>query len=169
MECFGRAVASIPSDRLYEHFALGGLPAAQCRVWLAWSLAEQGRFAEGRTSIDEAARIAERVGHTTTLLHAYLGVGVLALRQGDLAKAISILERGLALCQRRQALVFFARFASVLGAAYALSSRVTEALPLLEQAVEQSTSRGYLLGYAPCLTHRVARAGCLCYCMPLTV
>src|SRR5262249_56496969 len=63
-ECFGRAVASIPSKRRYERFALSGLPAVQCRVWLVWSLAEQGRFAEGRTFIDKAVRLAHRFAHT---------------------------------------------------------------------------------------------------------
>jgi tetratricopeptide (TPR) repeat protein len=43
--------------------------------------------------------------------------------------------------------------AAVLGAAYALAGRSVEALPLLEQAVEQSTSRGYLHYYALGLTH----------------
>jgi hypothetical protein len=41
MECCRRSMAAIPSDRLYERFALGGLP-------------------EGSVYLDEAVRIAER-------------------------------------------------------------------------------------------------------------
>jgi len=153
LECFGRAVASIPGERLYERFALGGLPSVQCRAGLVECLAEQGRFTEGSTCIDEAVRIAERVDHTISLLHAYFGVGFLSLRQGDLPKAIPVLERGLSLCQSRQAPAFFARFTSVLGAAYALAGRSVETLPLLEQAVEYSASTGWLDRYSLWLIH----------------
>jgi tetratricopeptide (TPR) repeat protein len=108
---------------------------------------------EGKTYSDEALRIAERGDHTITLLHAYFGVGFLFLRQGEIPKAIPALEHGLEICQSRQVLAPFARFASALGAAYILSGRLTEALPLLEQAVKQSISRRYLQDSALWLTH----------------
>jgi tetratricopeptide (TPR) repeat protein len=150
---FQRSMAAIPSDRLYERFALGGLPSVQGRGHVVQCLAEQGRFAEGRVYLDEAVRIAERVEHTITLLHAYFAVGFLSLRRGDLPRAIPILERGVALSLNRQQRAAFPRLAAVLGAAYALAGRIVEALPLLEQAVEQSTSRRYLHFYALGLTH----------------
>jgi tetratricopeptide (TPR) repeat protein len=125
----------------------------QCRGHLVQCLAEQGRFAEGRVYLDEAVRIAERVEHTITLLHAYFAVGFWSLRRGDLPRAILILERGVELSQSRQQRAAFPRFAAVLGAAYALAGRSAEALLLLEQAVEQSTSRSYLHFYALGLTH----------------
>jgi tetratricopeptide (TPR) repeat protein len=153
LECFRRCLAAIPSERRYERFALGGVPSVQCRGHLVQCLAEQGRFAEGSIYLDDAVRIAERVEHTITVLHAYFAVGFLSLRRGDLARAIPILERGLALAQSRQQRAAFPRFAAVLGAAYVLAGRGIEALPLLKQAVEQSTSRGYLQGYALWLTH----------------
>jgi tetratricopeptide (TPR) repeat protein len=153
IERFRRTLAAIPSERVYERFALGGLPSVQCRGQIVQCLAEQGRFAEGRVYLDEAVHIAERVEHTITLLHAYFAVGFLALRRGDLPQAIPILERGVALSQSRQQRAAFPRFAAVLGAAYALAGRSAEALPLLEQSVEQSTSRSYLHFYALGLTH----------------
>jgi tetratricopeptide (TPR) repeat protein len=153
IERFRRTLAAIPGERLYERFALGGIPSVQCRGHLVQCLAEQGRFAEGRVYLDEAVRIAERVEHTITLLHAYFAVGFLSLRRGDPATAIPILERGLTLAESRQQRAAFPRFAAVLGAAYAMAGRSVEALPLLEQAVEQSISRRYLQGYALWLTH----------------
>jgi class 3 adenylate cyclase/tetratricopeptide (TPR) repeat protein len=153
IERFRRSLAAIPSDRLYERFALGGIPSVQCRGHIVQCLAEQGRFAEGSVYLDEALRMAERVEHTITLLHAYFAVGFLSLRRGDLPRAIPILERGVALSQSRQQRAAFPRFAAVLGAAYALAGRSAEALPLLEQAVEQSTSRRYLHFYALALTY----------------
>jgi tetratricopeptide (TPR) repeat protein len=81
------------------------------------------------------------------LLHAYHEAGYLALRQGDLLKAIPILERGFELCQMRQAHAFITRFPSTLGAAYTLSGRVAEALLLLEQSAEDSVATGLLSSY----------------------
>jgi len=48
-----------------------------------------------------------------------------------------VLERGLRLCQTCDIPYFFPTVARALGTAYALSGRVAEALPLLEQAASQ--------------------------------
>ena len=56
------------------------------------------------------------------------------------SRAIPALERALHLCQMADIPNNFPPTASPLGTAYALSGRMTEALPLLEQAVEQSAS-----------------------------
>ena len=148
-----RIVELIPAERLYERFALGGVPSVQCRASIVRCLAEQGAFAAAQGYIDEAIRIAEHVDHTISLLHAYHEAGYLALRHGDLLKAIPILERGFELCQMRQAHAFITRFTSTLGAAYTLSGRVAEALLLLEQSAENSVATGLLAYYAPSLIH----------------
>ena len=66
---------------------------------------------------------------------ASFSAGLLYLRKGDLSEAIAGLERGLGLCQVWNIGGWFANLASHLGYAYALSGRVTEAVPPLEQAV----------------------------------
>jgi tetratricopeptide (TPR) repeat protein len=71
---------------------------------------------------------------------AELGAGYVYLRQGDFARAIAALERGLAICQAKHIPLLFRHLALPLGSAYALSGRVAEALPLLQQAVEQATA-----------------------------
>jgi len=148
-----RIVELIPAERLYERFALGGVPSVQCRAMIVRCLAEQGAFTAAQGYIDEAIHIAEHVDHTISLLHAYHEAGYLALRHGDLLKAIPILERGFELCQMRQAHAFITRFTSTLGAAYTLSGRVAEALLLLEQSAENSVATGLLAYYAPSLIH----------------
>ena len=60
---------------------------------------ELGGFAEGRERAEEAIRLAEAINQPYTLTVAYHGAGVLSLRQGNLPKAIPLLERGLGLCQ----------------------------------------------------------------------
>jgi tetratricopeptide (TPR) repeat protein len=125
-------VLSLAGDLLRERF--GGLPSVLSRASLARCLAELGAFPEGTAYGEEAVRIAEAVDHPNSLIIAYLSVGFLALRQRDLAKAISVLERGLDLCRVWNILNWFPDTASALGCAYAFAGRVAEALPLLEQA-----------------------------------
>ena len=102
LEHLRQSLTAIPSERRDERFALGGVPSVQCRGHIVQCLAEQGRFAEGCIYLDDAVRIAERVEHTITLLHAYFAVGFLSLRRGDSVRAIPTLERGLALAQSRR-------------------------------------------------------------------
>jgi tetratricopeptide (TPR) repeat protein len=85
-------------------------------------------------------RLAEAMDHPFSLSCAYMGVGHLYLRQGDLDKAIAALERCLEVCQLWYIRLVSPFAASGLGAAYALAGRLAEALPLLEQAVEQAAA-----------------------------
>ena len=56
-------------------------------------------FAEGRALGEEGLRIAEAVDHPVSLMIASWGIGLLALRQGDLPRALPLLERAVDLCQ----------------------------------------------------------------------
>src|SRR5262245_19170568 len=67
------------------------------------------------------------------------GLGVLALRQGDLSRALPQLERAVGICHQGDLLVYFPTIAAALGAAYTLAGRVADTVPLLTQAVEQTT------------------------------
>ena len=51
-----------------------------------------------------------------------------------------MLERGFELCRVRDFPIPFSLIGSSLGIAYALSGRLAEAIPLLEQALEQATA-----------------------------
>jgi tetratricopeptide (TPR) repeat protein len=112
------------------------------RSWLVLCLTELGAFAEGIALGDEAIQMAETADHPRSRIEAYYGVGQLYLRRGDFPKAISILERGLGVCQAANIRLFVPLLASDLGTAYALSGHIAEALPLLEQAVAQATAMG---------------------------
>jgi tetratricopeptide (TPR) repeat protein len=140
-----RNVASLKGDLLYKRFALAGLPSVVARTWLVWCLAELGAFAEAITCGEEAMRIAEAVEHPYSMSLAYYGIGFLALRKGELQKAIPVLDRSLALCRATPIPDLFPAIASFLGAAYAFSGRVVEALTLLERAVEQATAMRHMM------------------------
>jgi class 3 adenylate cyclase/tetratricopeptide (TPR) repeat protein len=137
VDLLGCNVAALASDLIREHFGMTGLPSVLSRVYLSWSLAELGAFAESVARGEEAVRIAEAADHPFSLIWAYFGIGHLYLRQGDFHRSISVLERGLGLCQDWHIPALFSAVASPLGAAYALSGRATEALPLLEQAASK--------------------------------
>jgi tetratricopeptide (TPR) repeat protein len=69
---------------------------------------------------------------------ASYGVGLLALRQGDLYNAIPRLERAIGICQDGDHANYFPWLAAALGEAYTLGGRVADAVPLLAQALEQT-------------------------------
>jgi tetratricopeptide (TPR) repeat protein len=115
-------------------------------------LAELGVFHEGRVISQEAIQIAEAIEQPWDLLAAYRGIGLLSLSQGEIQAAIPFFERCLGLCREWDISGWFAILASQLGYTYALSGRMSEALPLLEQAIGQVPSKrsvyySRLLGY----------------------
>jgi tetratricopeptide (TPR) repeat protein len=134
-----QAVAYFEGARHHERFGEFNLPTVTTRVRLAWCYAELGTFAEGRALGDEGLRIAAAIDHPGSLTIAYYGVGLVALRQGDLPRALSLLERAVGLCHEADLPSYFPRMAAALGAAYTLGGRVTDAVLLLTQAMAQST------------------------------
>ena len=150
IDCLGQTVASLDGAQRRERFGQVFLPAVLSRAYLAWCHAELGTFAEGRTLGDEGLRIAEEVDHPGSLMYAYHGIGLLALRQGDLPRALPRLERAMGICQDADLPLFFPWIAAALGAAYALAGRVADAVPLLTQAMEQAIATETVLHQALC-------------------
>src|SRR5262249_20601100 len=110
------------------------------RAALAMYHAALGMFAEGRAFGDEGLQIAEAVGHPASLMWASYGNGLLALRQGDLPRALPLLEQAMGLCRHADLPYWFPTMAAFLGTAYTLGGRVADAVPLLTQAMEQATA-----------------------------
>ena len=81
------------------------------------------------------------------------GIGRLALHQGDLPRALPLLERAVCICQEADLPVWFPRVAAALGAAYTLSGRVADAVPLLTQAMEQTIATESVVYQALCHLH----------------
>jgi class 3 adenylate cyclase/tetratricopeptide (TPR) repeat protein len=133
-----RNVACPEGEQFFPSF--DNPPAVASRTSLVLCLAELGEFAEGIARGEEGVRIAEALARPMSFIFAYRGVGLLHLRKGDLHQAIPALERALAFCQGVHLPYFFPGLASALGMAYALTGRITEALALLEQAVQQTTA-----------------------------
>jgi class 3 adenylate cyclase/tetratricopeptide (TPR) repeat protein len=150
IDCFRQTAASLDGARHRERFGQLILPAVDSRAELALCYAELGRFTEGRTVGEEALRIAEAVAHPGSLIWAACGIGLLALRQGDLPRALPRLERAVGLCQDVDLPVLFSRAAAALGAAYTLGGRIADAVSLLTHAMEQTTTMEVIVHQALC-------------------
>jgi class 3 adenylate cyclase/tetratricopeptide (TPR) repeat protein len=142
IHCLRQTVASLKGERRHERFGLPALPTVLCRAQLAACHAELGRFAEGIALGDEGRRIAEADDRPASRMVASWGAGLLALRQGDLPRALPWLERAVGLCQEADLphSAWFSLIAPALGTAYTLSGRVADAVPMLTQALEQTMS-----------------------------
>ena len=144
IDCFRQTVVSLVGTPPHERFGLPNPPAVQSRAWLAVCYAELGMFAEGRAIGADGLRIAEAVAHPGGLSRAYHGLGLLALHQGDLPRALLLLEQAMGICQDAALSAWFPLMAAALGAAYTLSGRVADAVPLLMKAMEQTTATAML-------------------------
>jgi tetratricopeptide (TPR) repeat protein len=139
-DCFTQTVTSLSGAQRRERFGQATLPSVQSLAFLAACYAEMGMFAEGRGLGEEGLQIAETVGHPSSLMWASYGLGLLSLWQGDLPRALPLLERAMGICQEAALLLFVPRVAAVLGTAYTLSGRAADAVALLTQAMEPTIS-----------------------------
>jgi tetratricopeptide (TPR) repeat protein len=152
MDLLRQAVETFPAEAIGERVGTANLLpmtlSVTSRTFLLWSLAEAGEFTEGVARGEEAIRVAEASEHLTNLTMACTGAGRLLLRQGNVHKAVPVLERGLSLCETGPTSTFFILTAALLGYAYALAGRVAEALPLLAQVLEDADRSGFIYSYA---------------------
>jgi DNA-binding winged helix-turn-helix (wHTH) protein/tetratricopeptide (TPR) repeat protein len=140
IDCLRQAAAFFDGVRRRERFGAAFLPAVNSRVWLAVCHAELGTFAEGRALAAEGFWIAEAVNHPDSIMSASWGIGLLALRQGDLHRALPLLEQAVSLSQVADLPFYFPLEASTLSAAYTLGGRIADAVPLCTQVMAQMTA-----------------------------
>jgi tetratricopeptide (TPR) repeat protein len=160
MDVLARNVAILQGALLDEDF-VGTNPASLTSLhWLSRCRAEVGAFSEGLAEADAALRVAEATNRPTSLAEACQGVSILHLYKGDVHRAILGLERALDLCRTWDMPLYFPTTASTLGYAYTLCGRLTEGMPLLEHAVEQTVAEGRRVNMALWVT-RVGEASLL--------
>jgi class 3 adenylate cyclase/tetratricopeptide (TPR) repeat protein len=146
---YPRAVASLQrnvttpqGDLHYERFGAIGSVSATSRAWLSFCHAECGAFTEGLAIAQAGLRIAETVQDPFSQIEACYGVSVVYRRQGDMLRAIPMLERAVRLCQEWHIPLFLPRYTAALGLTYALTGQVAAGLALVEQGMEQAVTRG---------------------------
>jgi tetratricopeptide (TPR) repeat protein len=143
-----RSVRALGAGGNQERLGRPYLPGVLFRAWLVWSLAELGEFPQGIAYGEEAVRIADATGRPYDVIVAHLGIGGLYLVQGDLDRAITVLERGLVVCRAENIPLLLVSTTARLGYAYVLAGRTAEGLPLLEGSVEEATSKRVLLSHS---------------------
>jgi tetratricopeptide (TPR) repeat protein len=142
-DCFREVIASpLENSKVSEAVLL----PAHGRSWLVYCLAACGEFSVGLALGAEAVRLAEAGDFPTSRCAAYASLGYLSLVKGAFRPAIAFLEQGLDLCRRWHNLDWLPECVASLGLAYALAGHLDDALPLLEQAVEQEAMMGGGLG-----------------------
>jgi len=141
-------VTELQGDLLGRRFGLVGVASVLSRAWLVWCMSELGEFDRVFPRGEEAVRIAEAMNHPYSRLTAYFGMGCFHLCRGEIDDAVAVLEPALELCRKwdTQLRLWFMGVAPALGHAYALSGRPSEAIPLLEKAVEQAAVSGSMFG-----------------------
>jgi tetratricopeptide (TPR) repeat protein len=145
-------MAILIGELRYERLGTVTLPAMSSRCHVAVCLAELGSFTEGSVVAEEAVRISEEAEQPYSIAAALIFVGLLSRRQGDIHRAISALERSLALCQTAHFPRIFPMAASLLGGTYALAGRAMEGLPLLDQTLERVAAGSHVIYHALVLT-----------------
>jgi tetratricopeptide (TPR) repeat protein len=141
-DCLGQTVAALDGTQRYELLGLTSPPALFARALLLLCHAELGTFVAGRVLGEEGLQFAEMLAHSYTLSFACYGLGLLCLRQGDLSRALPLLERAVGICRDADIPAGVPRMGAALGAAYTLAGRLADAIPLLTQAREQSAATG---------------------------
>jgi tetratricopeptide (TPR) repeat protein len=142
IESLGRNVATLQGELLYERFGTNGSVAAGSRAWLSWCHAELGAFMEGLDMAEEGLQVAETVNDPFRVIEACQGVSLVYWRQGNMPRAIPVLERAMGLCQDWHIPLPVPVLAGALGLAYALEGRVAAGLALVEHGVEQQVATG---------------------------
>ena len=150
IDCFGQTVVSLNGARRRERLGQAIPPALLSSALLTVCHAERGTFLEGSALGEEGLQVAEALGHPASLMYAYYGIGLLYLRQGDLRRALPLLERAVSICQDADLPVYLPFMAAALGAAYTLCERDADAVPLLTQALAQTLATGRVTFQVPC-------------------
>jgi class 3 adenylate cyclase/tetratricopeptide (TPR) repeat protein len=117
--------------------ALPGFFEAWPHAWLGLLLSHLGRFGEALEHAEQAMQIAERTNHPHTVIESHGALAGVSLERGDLETAQRVFERGVALLRTGSG---DPNLLSGLGYAYALSGRLSEALPLLEEGARSEVS-----------------------------
>jgi predicted ATPase/class 3 adenylate cyclase len=140
VESLGWNVATLQGELRSARFGTNGSVAAISRAWLSLCHAERGVFTEGRAMAEDGLRIAEAINNPFSLIQPCYGLSAVYLRQGDVQRAIPVLERAMGLCQDWHIPLLVPQLATALGVAYTLDGRVAAGLALVEQGMEQEVA-----------------------------
>jgi tetratricopeptide (TPR) repeat protein len=125
-----KSVAALDHEEGRTLLRFGGLVFAFIASFAAWTLAELGEFAEAETVGQMGFDLAANTNHAYSISVASFGLSHAYLRQGRIADAIHILERGYEQTKQSNIEAAFDQVVSRLAYAYAQVGRNEEARAL---------------------------------------
>jgi tetratricopeptide (TPR) repeat protein len=134
----GRTAEILTGERASQRFGRATYPAVVNRSALVGSLAELGEFQQATAVAEDMIRLAEALQQPASLIAAQSAACYPLLLRGEFEPAIPRLERTLTFCSTPELSIWHTAVASSLGYAYTMTGRLTDALPLLEAAVERA-------------------------------
>jgi class 3 adenylate cyclase/tetratricopeptide (TPR) repeat protein len=138
---FAKAVERLRGDLERERLGRALYPAVMARNELATTHAHLGQFDVAVAIHEEAVRLAEGLGHSTTLLTARLESYETLVRRSAFHDAIPRVEAAIQALRDGGLLVWAITAAALLGYSYVMTGRLREGIPLLREALDQ-TARG---------------------------
>jgi tetratricopeptide (TPR) repeat protein len=132
------ALTLLVGDLAWQRLDRAFHPAISLRTTLVGCLLELGEFARARTVAQDAVDVAESLRHAGGLVLAFSTASRCSMGEGRFADAVPLLERALDLSCQAAIPYLEANMAGRLGHAYAMSERVGEGLPIIEQAVDRA-------------------------------
>jgi tetratricopeptide (TPR) repeat protein len=127
-----------PEELRQDCYDLPLILSVVSRMWLVFAMVECGHFSDGMSHAKRALEVAERAKHPLSEVLAWLSIGLVLQRKGELEGAVSALERGLDLCDSWSYRLTRPRLASALAVAYARTGHVQQGLQLALAAVSDA-------------------------------
>jgi tetratricopeptide (TPR) repeat protein len=134
---FTQTVELLQGDLARERFARPLYPAVVARVHLAICLSALGEFRQALHAAEDGLQIAAALQQPGNLLFAHVSRCEPLLQQGQFRDAVPRLERAMALYTTDLA-AWYPMTAGALGFAYAMTGRLADGVPLLDQAVDRA-------------------------------
>jgi class 3 adenylate cyclase/tetratricopeptide (TPR) repeat protein len=135
---YAKLVELLPGDQDPERLGRFLYPTVNARSELAGAQAELGEFDRAATIHEEALRLADRIGHTATLLVTRLDACHILVRRAAFHDAIPRLEAVNQALRDAGLLLYLTRGSAVLGYSLVMTGRVPEGIVLLREAIEQT-------------------------------
>ncbi len=138
VDVLNRNVGMLAGPLAVERFGLPFIPAVSSRLFLAWALAEEGRFDEATGRAAEIADIAEAAGDGFGSIEARFAPGFVLVRRGEFGRAIEMLSPAVDACRALHIPLLFPFGACHLGLALAYAGGAPEGVALIEEAIAEA-------------------------------
>jgi len=150
-------VSSITSEQSTERYGVAGYPAPMSRSYLAWALAEQGRFKESTSLGEQALELARTLNHPWSEVTTVWGLAMVYLIQARFESAIDLLEDALERLNHWHLLALTPGIMGGLGYARVKTGQIPDGLKMLEEALNDAETSGRLAFHSVlCVFHAEA-------------